>query len=123
MLGAIVGVERIDGPQGRDRADFGFEIPPARPDRMTDATAGARDQARHLLNSSARCPDDADVSGWNDIGKTQRHTADDRRSAIRSHDEETPLARLALECRLVYDRHIVGENHDVKPKLHGLARF
>src|SRR3954470_10212288 len=105
MPGAIVGVERIDGHQSRDCTNLRFEVAPARPDRMTDATAGARDQARHLLNSSARCPDDADVSGWNDIGKTQRHTADDRRSAIRSHDEETPLARLALECRLVCDRH------------------
>src|SRR5438309_527420 len=103
MLGAIVGIERIDGHQGRDRTNLGFEVAPARPDRMTDATAGARDQARHFLNSGARCSDDADVSGWNNIGKTQRHAADDCRSAIRSHYEEALVARLAFERRLLCD--------------------
>ena len=45
MLGAVVGVERIDRHQGRDRADLGFEVAPAGADRMADAAAGARDQA------------------------------------------------------------------------------
>ena len=34
-----------------------------------------------------------------------------------------PFARLALERRLVLDRHIVGEDHDVEPELQRLARL
>ena len=45
MPGAVVGVERIDGHQGRDRTDLGLEVAPAGTDRMADAAAGARDQA------------------------------------------------------------------------------
>ena len=45
MFRAVVGIERIDCHQRRDRTDLGLEIAPARADRMADAAAGARDQA------------------------------------------------------------------------------
>ena len=120
VLRRRIGIERVDRHQGGDGADLGLEVAPAGADRMADAAAGARDQARHFLDAGARGADDADVAARHHVGEGERRAGDDRGAAIRAHHHQAALARLALERHLVVDRHVVGENHHVEPERQAL---
>ena len=111
-LGGGVGGERRERLARGATAHRGGEV--ATPDAEAVAHADPRrvEQRHHLLGSGARRRDDADRAGSHDVGEAEGDAADDRGAAVGSQDEHAGTGGRVLECHLVLDGDVVGEDHD-----------
>src|SRR2546427_10814954 len=78
--------------------------------------------ARPLLYTGYRGSDDADGPAANPVRESKAHAVDDRRPALRPHDQEAAGTRATLERRLVGQRYTVAEEEDVQSRRERLVR-
>ena len=94
-------------------------------DRVRDVTSSGAEGARYsascsvdgghrLLNPRSRRARDPDFSRPHDVAKPEADASDVRRSAVRTHHQQTLLAAYALERHLVFDGHVVTEDEAVE---------
>src|SRR6266852_2671110 len=100
-----------------------MEIVAARADRLRDPGAKPVDETGDLLQPGAGRRYTTDVAAADDIGEGKRDAIDDRRTAIRPHDNEIALIRVPLECDLIIQADVVAEQHDVEPEAQRLERL
>ena len=82
-----VGVEQVDGRQGRQCADLAAEIAAADADRLRNPPSGHREQAAYLLQTGAGGADETDIAARNAVGKRQWGAADDGGAAVRAQHQ------------------------------------
>ena len=99
-----------------------FEIATARAERLRDALTQLVNGAGDGLQARARRGDDADPAAANPVGKAQPNAVDDRRAAVRAHDQQALVARLALERDLVRQVDVVAVEEDVLAQVQRLLR-
>ena len=87
VLGVGVGIEQIDGGQGRKGAHLAAEIPAADADRLRNAFAGLGEQAADFLETGAGGADQADGAAGYAVGKPQRGAGDNGGASVRTQEQ------------------------------------
>ena len=97
-------------PLQRRNATHRFvQIMAARSDSLRDARALPVDEASDLLQPCAGGADAADLAAPHHIGKGERHAVDDRRAAVRTHDQKIAVAAKLFQRDFVFERDVVAE--------------
>ena len=86
---------------------------------LTDALPQTVYETGNLLDSCSRCPHNADTATPDRIGKGKRSPIDDGRTAIWSHNQQTPSCGGTLEGHFLPHGDVVGKDHHIESGLDG----
>ena len=112
-LGVRVVDQRVEPQLHHQAADLLLEVAAAGADDLRHAAAQLRNDGADLLRARAGRADHADLALGHDVGKRQRHVVDDRGATVGAHDQQLLFICALFERLLLFDRHVVGEEHDV----------
>ena len=100
-----------------------MEVTAAGADGVRDAATESMHEGRHFLDAGSRGADHADGPATNAVREAEADTVDDRRPALRPHDEQAAPARPALERSLVVQRDAIAEEKHVQSGRERLLRL
>ena len=80
---------------------------------MADPFAAEDNLRDQLLNTGAGRANNADVAFRRNVGESQRRAGNHGGAAVRPHDQQPFVAGAGFERDFIFQRDVVGEDHDV----------